>query len=189
MKTLLFAISLLILAVSCVHAEGWKLVWSDEFKYEGLPDKTKWDYEEGFVQTREPISMRDRLENARVEHGMLVMESQKEPYTPKNHAPVQYTSASLITRNKASFQYGRIEVRAKLPQGKGVWPAIWTLGSNIRQVRWPACGEIDLMESSGKEPDAVRGRAASISRSMGSTRWTAVSWKRLSRMMASTLTR
>jgi beta-glucanase (GH16 family) len=146
------------MTANCLHAEKWKLVWSDEFDYQGLPDKTKWDYEEGFVRNDESqYYTRARLENARVEHGQLIIECRKEHFTPANHAPVEYTSASLVTQNKASWQYGRIEVRAKLPQGKGVWPAIWTLGTNISQVGWPASGEIDIMEFVGKETNNVHG--------------------------------
>jgi len=142
------------------QGKPWKLIWSDEFNYHGLPDKTKWDYEEGFVRNNESqYYTRARLENARVEDGHLVIECRQDHFTPANHAPVKYTSASLITLNKECWQYGRIEVRAKLPQGKGVWPAIWTLGTNITQVGWPACGEIDLMEFVGKETNNVHGTA------------------------------
>ncbi|MBN1901561.1 glycoside hydrolase family 16 protein, partial [Candidatus Sumerlaeota bacterium] len=70
-----------------------------------------------------------------------------------------YTAASLITFNKESWKYGRIEVRARLPRGKGVWPAIWTLGVNRPEVSWPRCGEIDIMEFVGKIPDKVHGTA------------------------------
>ena len=158
MKTLLFAMGMLLMTLNCVHAEEWKLIWSDEFDYQGLPDKTKWDYEEGFVRNNESqYYTRERLENARVEAGLLVLECRKEHFTPEKHAPVEYTAASLITLNKASWQYGRIEVCAKLPQGKGVWPAIWTLGTNISRVGWPACGEIDIMEFVGKEPGNIYG--------------------------------
>jgi beta-glucanase (GH16 family) len=153
-----FALAMLVGTASCVQAEKWKLVWSDEFNYQGLPDKTKWDYEEGFVRNDErQYYTRARLANARVEGGTLVLVCRKEQFTPKNHSPVEYTSASLVTRKKASWQYGRIEVRAKLPQGRGVWPALWTLGTNISQVGWPAGGEIDIMEFVGKEADKIHG--------------------------------
>jgi len=146
------------MAANCLQAEEWKLVWSDEFDYQGLPDKTKWNFEEGFIRNDErQYYTRPRLENARVEGGMLVLECRKEEFTPENHAPVAYTSASLVTRKKVSWQYGRIEARAKLPQGKGVWPAIWTLGTNISRVGWPRCGEIDIMEFVGKETNNVHG--------------------------------
>ncbi len=158
MRTFLFAMGMLVIAASGADAQKWKLVWSDEFDYQGLPDKTKWDYEQGFVRNDESqYYTRARLENARVEGGMLILECRKEHFTPKHHAPVEYTAASLITRKKASWQYGRIEVRAKLPQGRGVWPAIWTLGTNISRAGWPACGEIDIMEFVGKETNNIHG--------------------------------
>jgi beta-glucanase (GH16 family) len=154
----LFAIGLLLVAANAANAQKWQLVWSDEFDYQGLPDKSKWDYEEGFVRNQErQYYTRARLENARVEGGMLVIEGRKEHFTPNNHAPVEYTAASLVTRRKESWQYGRIEVRAKLPQGLGVWPAIWTLGTNISRVGWPRCGEIDIMEFVGKETNNIHG--------------------------------
>ena len=160
MRNLLFAIGIFIIGISCLQAGDWKLVWSDEFNYEGPPDKTKWDYEEGFVRNNESqYYTRERLENARVQGGNLVIECRKEHYLPYNHSPVDYTSASLITLNNASWQYGRIEVRAKLPQGKGVWPAIWTLGANQQDVPWPACGEIDIMEYIGRQPATIHGTA------------------------------
>ncbi len=158
MRTLVFTILMVVVSARGFAVEGWKLVWADEFNYHGLPDKTKWDYEMGFIRNREhQFYTRARLENARVEHGNLVIECRKEHFTPENHAPVEYTAASLITLKKADWQYGRIEVRAKLPHGKGVWPAIWTLGTNMTQVGWPRCGEIDIMEFVGKEPNGIHG--------------------------------
>ena len=158
MKTLLLAMIGLIGAVGVARAGEWELVWSDEFNYKGLPDKTKWDYEEGFVRNNESqYYTRARPENASVEGGVLIIECRKERFQPENHPPVAYTAASLTTLNKESWQYGRIEVRAKLPHGKGVWPAIWMLGTNISEVGWPACGEIDIMEFIGKEPGNIYG--------------------------------
>jgi beta-glucanase (GH16 family) len=139
---------------------GYKLVWSDEFNYHGLPDPAKWGYEEGFVRNHESqYYTKARAANARVEDGALVIEGRKERFPierggqPAREA--QYTSASLITLGKASWQYGRIEVRARLPHGKGVWPAIWMMGANEPQVGWPACGEVDVMEFVGHTPDRV----------------------------------
>lgn len=149
---------------------GYKLVWSDEFDYQGLPDPAKWDYEEGYVRNNEAqFYTRARQENARVENGVLVIEGRKEHFKkPQSNAKrtdkasskqsaeyAEYTAASLITLKRASWQYGRMEVRAKLPQGKGVWPAIWMLGDNITKIGWPACGEIDTMEFVGHTPDKV----------------------------------
>ncbi len=137
----------------------WKLVWADEFDYTGLPDPKKWDYEEGFVRNNEPqYYTRGRLENARVEKGVLIIEARKEafknplykPGATKNGKPqresADYTAASLITQNRASWHYGRMEIRAKLPQAVGTWPAFWTLGINHTSAGWPGCGEIDIME-------------------------------------------
>jgi len=152
------ALGLLLWQVLPVQAAAWQLVWSDEFDYQGLPDPAKWDYEEGFVRNGESqYYTRVRRENARVENGQLILECRHEHFTPAGHAPVEYTAASLITRNKFSWQYGRLEVRAKLPRGRGVWPAIWTLGTNIDQVGWPACGEVDVMEFVGKETNQIHG--------------------------------
>lgn len=149
------------------QAGAWRLVWSDEFSYEGLPDPARWDYEEGFVRNREmQYYTRDRLENARVEDGVLIIEGQKKRFrNPKYRAGsgrwqeqrefASYTAASLVSRGKASWTYGRVEVRARLPQGKGVWPAIWTLGDNHTDIGWPRCGEIDIMEFVGKAPHLV----------------------------------
>ena len=129
----------------------WELVWADEFNGKGLPDQSKWDYEVGFIRNREKqYYTKARLENARVENGMLIIESRKEKYEKGD-----YTSASLHTRYKAKWLYGRIEVRAKLPTGRGMWPAIWMLGANYGKVRWPACGEIDIMENVGFNPDMI----------------------------------
>jgi beta-glucanase (GH16 family) len=112
---------------------GYTLVWSDDFKNDpdGLPDPSKWSFEEGFLRNHESqYYTKERLENARVE-----------------------------TYGKADWLYGRIEVRAKLPAGKGVWPAIWMLGSDARQpgIGWPRCGEIDIMEFVGKQPNVIHG--------------------------------
>ncbi len=136
---------------------GWELVWADEFDYEGLPDPAKWTYETGFVRNQEKqYYTQARRENARVEGGVLIIEGRKERLQ-KDGKTADYTSASITTEGKASWTHGRIEVRAKLPQGKGVWPAIWTLGTNIRKIGWPRCGEIDIMEFVGHTPDKVHG--------------------------------
>src|SRR6516165_5473602 len=99
----------LVVSAFGANAGDWKLVWSDEFNYQGLPDKTKWDYEQGFVRNHESqYYTRDRQENARVENGNLVIECQMEHFQPSQGAPVKYTSASLTTRE--SWLYGRIEM-------------------------------------------------------------------------------
>ena len=164
-------ISLLVtfLLGSVAQSEEWKLVWSDEFKKDGLPDAKKWAYEVGFIRNRElQYYTKARKENARVEDGMLIIESRKEKFKNPNYRPdsksrnwnqsretADYTSASLTTLGKASWRYGRIEVRVKLPTGKGTWPAIWMLGTNMKKVGWPTCGELDIMEYVGYDPDRI----------------------------------
>ncbi|MFC0182040.1 family 16 glycosylhydrolase [Pseudarcicella hirudinis] len=130
-----------------------KLVWSDEFNYKGLPDSTKWGYEVGHVRNNEPQHYtRKRLENCRVEDGLLVIEARKEKFDTS-----AYTSASIMTLGKKTWTYGRFEVRAKVPKGLGVWSAFWMLGENRQAVKWPTCGEIDIMEFVGKDSSQVYG--------------------------------
>lgn len=132
--------------------DGWKLVWADEFDYTGLPDPAKWDYEVGYIRNNEAqYYTRARKENAWVEGGVLTITGRKEKFAippggrgnRKGRTEADYTAASLITRDKASWTYGRIELRAKLPKGRGVWPAFWALGTS---GGWPRGGEIDIME-------------------------------------------
>ena len=159
-----------LLALTLVASAGaaeWELIWSDEFNTAGLPDPSKWSYEQGYLRNHEAqLYTHDRLENARVENGLLILEAHKEPFAIPPGTPsaqgrqfADYTSASLHTRGKFSLTYGRVELRAKLPHGRGVWPAFWMLGVNFPQVGWPACGEIDTMELVGKEPDEIHGTA------------------------------
>jgi sulfatase modifying factor 1 len=168
-RSVAFLLFLLAGATAPVRAGEWQLVWCDEFEKAGLPDPSRWDQETGFIRNGElQLYTGGRKENARVEDGMLVIEARKErlknpAFDPasqpdkarRNRELADYTSASLVTRGKASWTYGRIEVRAKLPSGRGTWPAIWTLGADIGEVRWPACGEIDIMEFVGFEPGVV----------------------------------
>jgi beta-glucanase (GH16 family) len=132
----------------------YKLIWSEEFDYTGLPDSTKWSYENGYLRNNEKqYYTSKRSENARVENGMLVIESRKE-----NWKGFAYTSASINTLGKDSFPVNsRIEIRAKLPRGKGIWPALWMMGTDINAVDWPACGEIDIMEYLGRTPGVIYG--------------------------------
>ncbi|MGV3559604.1 glycoside hydrolase family 16 protein [Larkinella arboricola] len=131
----------------------YQLVWSDEFNYTGLPDSTRWTYQEGYIRNQEvQYYQSKRLKNSRVENGNLIITALHD--TTEAH-PV--SSACLVTLGKADFHYGKIEVRAKLPTGKGAWPAIWTLGTNRYEVGWPASGEIDIMEWLGFAPQYVFG--------------------------------
>ena len=132
----------------------WKLVWHDEFNYKGLPDSIKWSYEaggEGWGNHEKQYYTARRKENARVENGRLIIEARKEKWKEND-----YTSARLVTKNKGDWQYGKIEVRAKLPKGRGTWPAIWMLGSTT-PLQWPDDGEIDIMEHVGFHQGFIHG--------------------------------
>ena len=131
---------------------GWTLVWSDEFDVAGLPDPARWDYDTdrnrlGWYNNELQYYARARSENARVEGGRLIITARRESLTTaSDYGGQAYTSARLVTRGKASWTYGFIEVRAKLPCGLGNWPAIWMLGTG---GTWPDDGEIDIMEQKG----------------------------------------
>ncbi len=132
--------------------EGWELVWHDEFEKNGSPDPRSWGFEKGFVRNNE--AQWYQPQNVFCEDGVLVIEGRKERTYNPNYNPAseswrenreygEYTSASINTKGKHEFLYGRVEVRAKIPTRDGAWPAIWTLG---QAQRWPSCGEIDIME-------------------------------------------
>jgi beta-glucanase (GH16 family) len=164
-----FLTLIFLLTAPIAQAAPWKLVWSDEFDKPGAPDPQKWDYEVGYLRNHElQYYTRDRRENARVENGMLIIEARKDHYAiPADERKkrgkatardvAEYTSASLTTRGKVDWTYGRIEVRAKLPTGRSMWPAIWTLGTDKAHLGWPKCGEIDIMENVGFDPDIIHG--------------------------------
>lgn len=140
---------------SCQNEKTFtKLVWSDEFDYNGIPDTSRWGYEIGYIRNNEMQYYTDKPENARVENGNLVIEARNDSSIIGNDT-VKVTSASLNTFGKQDWTYGRIEVRAKIPSFLGSWPAIWMLGSNIKQVGWPECGETDMMEHVGFDPDTL----------------------------------
>jgi beta-glucanase (GH16 family) len=140
-------------------ASEWKLVWADEFEQPGAEiDPAKWQFEKGMIRNREAQLYTDRSENVRVEDGCLVIEARKERMAVPNKRAgtfAEYTSGSVETFSKAAWKHGRVEVRAKCPRGWGMWPAVWMMGTNITEVGWPACGEIDVMENVGFEPDKV----------------------------------
>jgi len=131
----------------------WRLVWSDEFDYKGLPDPKKWDYDvggKGWGNEELQFYTARRRENARVENGHLIIEARKEAWEGRD-----YTSARLVSRGKGDWTYGRFEVSAKLPSGRGTWPAIWMLPTGWTYGGWPNSGEIDIMEHVGFDPDVV----------------------------------
>ncbi|MFV5698855.1 glycoside hydrolase family 16 protein [Flavobacterium sp. ZT3R17] len=127
---------------------GSSLVWSDEFNIDGAPDASKWNFQvwdPGYVND-ELQSYTNRSENTIVEGGVLKIKAIREQY-----GKGEFTSGRLESNGKFDFTYGKIVIRAKLPTGVGTWPAVWMLGSNIGSVGWPACGEVDILESVGKE--------------------------------------
>ena len=133
---------------------GQSLLFSDEFDTPGTPNPSKWNYDIGTGSggwgNNELQYYTNRLENAVVSNGTLKIIAKKE-----NYSGSAYTSARLLTQNKFSFKYGKVEARAKLPAGVGTWPAIWMLGNNITTVGWPACGEIDIMEHKGSDLNKI----------------------------------
>ncbi len=128
------------------------LTWSDEFNGSSL-DLANWNYDlgGGGWGNNELEVYTNSADNSFVSNGYLTIRALKNPYT------TSYTSARILTKGKKDFKYGRIDIRAKLPEGKGIWPALWMLGSNISNVSWPACGEIDIMENLGHDPETVYG--------------------------------
>ncbi|MDN5202272.1 glycoside hydrolase family 16 protein [Fulvivirgaceae bacterium BMA10] len=159
------------------NTEFDELVWQEEFDYQGHPNPAFWTYEEGFVRNKEEqYYTRRNKKNVRVEDGYLIIEAIQDEkpkkvarrgtkhLSPRLHNRYKYTkvkpkitSGSINTLGKVNFQYGRIEVRAKIPTGIGSWPAIWTLGADIGEVGYPQCGEIDIMENIGYEPNNIYG--------------------------------
>ena len=141
---------------------GYKLVWSDEFEKPGLPDSGKWAWDtarnkQGWYNNELQYYAADRLENVRVESGHLIIEARKERLSGKSDFGGQdYASGKIVTKGLADWRYGYIEVRAKLPCGRGIWPAIWMLASDGKRG-WPAMGEIDIMEHVGWDPGRVHG--------------------------------
>ncbi len=137
-------------------AVSLSLVWSDEFNVNGAPDPSKWGYDigngSGGWGNAELEYYTNRPENSIVQGGVLKINAIKE-----NFSGFGYTSARLVSQNKFSFKYGKVEVSAKLPTGVGTWPAIWMLGNNITTAGWPACGEIDIMEHLGRDLNKIYG--------------------------------
>lgn len=133
---------------SPLEYDGMSMVWNDEFDG-ALVNQANWTFETGNGCPNNCGWGNNELEyyrkeNAWTEDGVLIIEARKEAFQGSN-----YTSARMITRDKKSFLYGRIDIRAALPKGQGLWPALWMLGNSITSVGWPACGEIDIMEMVG----------------------------------------
>lgn len=131
-------------------------VWADEFDYTGKPDPKKWSYDiggNGWGNAEKQYYTND-LKNSRVENGVLIIEARKEKFENND-----YTSARLVTKGKGDFLYGRFEIKAKLPKGRGTWPAGWMLATeqSYGTNYWPDNGEIDIIEHVGFDQDRVHG--------------------------------
>lgn len=141
---------------------GYELVFQDEFSSGDMLDESKWDYAternaQGWYNSEKQYYARARSKNSRIENGRLIIEAHKETLD-KNEFPdwsgQEYSSARIVTRGRASWKYGFFEIKAKLPCGRGTWPAIWTLPEDP-DVVWPNGGEIDIMEHVGFDPGVV----------------------------------
>ncbi|MDA9773737.1 family 16 glycosylhydrolase [Saprospiraceae bacterium] len=134
---------------------GYTLNWQDEFNGSSI-DLGCWTHEIGNSGwgNNELQYYTNEDGNSYLSDGSLIIEAKEEDY---NGAP--YTSARLITKDKKTFTHGRVDIRAILPEGQGIWPALWMLGNNISEVSWPACGEIDIMELVGHKPSETHGTA------------------------------
>ncbi len=143
-----------------IHPEpSYQLVWSDEFDYDGGLDLSKWTVQTGDgcpqlcgFGNNELQYYKDAPSNVRIENGVLLITARKEKNGSRD-----YTSAKLISKGKGDWLYGKFEVRAKLPAGRGTWPAIWMLPTENDYGRWPRSGEIDIMENVGFNPGTVYG--------------------------------
>lgn len=165
--TLLFSLVLTLLIMGCEADETQTVTtftdisFEDNFDVDGPIDESAWNYEIGNgVNNGLPAGWgnneqqyyTDRPENIKVEDGLLHITALRE-----NFQGSSYTSARITTKGKIEQRYGRIEARMQLPWGQGLWPAFWMLGSNIDEVEWPQCGEIDIMEYRGQDPSTLIG--------------------------------
>lgn len=152
---LIFLITFISWSCSRKVSDKYELVWSDEFEYNGLPDSAKWSYDTvgnswGWGNRELQYYTVEKTANAQVSDGTLKIKVQKEHVGNLN-----YTSARLITKYKGDWLYGKFEIRAKLPDGRGLWPAIWMLPTDWEYGGWPQSGEIDIMENVGFDPDTI----------------------------------
>jgi len=140
---------------------GWVLIWNDEFNGPNgsAPDPKRWIVESGGNGwgNNELEYYTSRAKNIREENGNLVIEAIKESFVGPDGVQRDYTSARLKTEGRFSQRYGRFEARIQVPSGQGAWPAFWMLGDDYSVKGWPACGEIDVMESVGSEADTIEG--------------------------------
>jgi beta-glucanase (GH16 family) len=164
LKVMLLSFLLISVCGFSQSKKGYSLVWEDNFNGQSL-DSISWSHEiakPGWVNNELQRYTNDKVEFA---GGNLMIVAKKE-----NN---EYTSARLITKGKRTFTYGLFEIKAKMPQGTGTWPALWMLGQNIDTVSWPACGELDIMEHVGKHPDFIHSSIHNSS-GYGSTPYTGI---------------
>ncbi len=159
MKTIIGTIWIFIILSfsNFVYSQNWKLVWSDEFNYYGLPDNTKWSFDTngnsfGWGNNELQFYTDAAKDNAWVENGILTINAIMQDFNNK-----KYTSARLVSKGKGDWLYGRFEIRAKIPTGRGTWPAIWMLPTDRIYGGWPDSGEIDIMENVGFDTDTIVG--------------------------------
>ncbi|MFM8739109.1 MAG: family 16 glycosylhydrolase [Cytophagales bacterium] len=152
------AVFFITLTLVCCKQRS-KLVWSDEFNVEGILDSTHWGYDTGSGcpsicgwGNNEAQYYTQLAKNVRIQNGLLIIEAHKDPIGGK-----AYTSARIVSKHKGDWLYGRIEVKAKIPKGKGTWPAIWMLPTDWKYGGWPTSGEIDIMEHVGYDRGVIHG--------------------------------
>lgn len=137
------------------NIDNWQPVWCDEFDVDGLVDSTKWTYDvggSGWGNQELQYYTEADLDNARVSDGNLYITALKETVGSNS-----YTSARLVSKYRGDWQYGRIQIRAKMPSGRGLWTALWMLPTDWRYGGWPDSGEIDIMEYVGYDDDRIFG--------------------------------
>lgn len=150
---------LVVLLAGCYQNDQLSLVWSDEFDSGVFPDESKWTLVQGNgcpglcgFGNNEKQYYTNSPDNVRLDDGKLVIMAHYHP-----DSTIRYTSAKLISRNKGDWTYGNVEIRAKLPGGRGTWPALWMMPTTKGQVKWPLDGEIDIMEHVGYNEGWVHG--------------------------------
>lgn len=141
----------------CQHIDNindWQPVWCDDFEVDGAPDPTRWGFDlgGGGWGNRELQYYTDSLDNAFIEDGVLTIRALRE-----DHQGYEFTSARLVTRQRGDWLYGRVQVKARVPEGRGTWPAIWMLPTDVLYGIWPNSGEIDIMEHVGYDPNVIHG--------------------------------
>jgi len=158
---------LFLLSVGLTACSSWELVWSDEFNgpVGSGPDTSKWEYDlgGGGWGNHELEYYTDRSENVSTDgNGNLVITALSVNDSQASglscwYGACQFTSARILTGDRYSFTYGKVEARIQVPGGKGLWPAFWMIGSDCNEVGWPECGEIDIMEINGGKPTVLHG--------------------------------